>query len=38
MAWPFVRLVVVASAVIHGSSSIVSAQAYARHPDHESRS
>ncbi|GHC18161.1 hypothetical protein GCM10010082_06870 [Kushneria pakistanensis] len=38
MAWPFVTLVVVASVVIHGSSSIVSARAYARHQDDDSRS
>ncbi|WP_456269971.1 cation:proton antiporter [Kushneria sp. AK178] len=33
MVWPLVTLVVVASIVIHGSSSIVSARAYARHAD-----
>ncbi|WP_299258502.1 cation:proton antiporter [uncultured Kushneria sp.] len=38
LAWPLVTLVVVASVVIHGSSSIVSARAYARHHDQDSRS
>lgn len=37
LAWPLVTLVVVASVVIHGSSSIVSARAYARHHDQDSR-
>ncbi|WP_438767767.1 cation:proton antiporter domain-containing protein [Kushneria sp. TE3] len=38
LAWPLVTLVVVASVLIHGSSSIVSARAYARHtaPDYRS--
>lgn len=38
LAWPFVTLVVVASVVIHGSSSIVSARAYARHQRQDSHS
>ncbi|REC95912.1 cation:proton antiporter [Kushneria indalinina] len=38
LAWPLVTLVVVASVVIHGSSSIVSARAYARHTDPDNRS
>ncbi len=33
--WPLVTLIVVASVVIHGSSSIVSARAYARHAGHD---
>lgn len=38
LAWPLVTLVVVASVLIHGSSSIVSARAWARHDKQSDRS